>query len=151
METVLVVTFTLALATLYLTHGSVYDQRWYRTLRMSALTPPPVVFGIVWPILYVLIASAGILLFLAPQGKWRSRALLAYNVQLLLNFLWSWLFFKQHLVRFALLDNALMIVLTVFTMASARKCAPLAAKLLLPYILWISFAAYLGSVIVYQN
>jgi len=119
---------------------------WYQTIQKPSWNPPNWIFGPVWTTLYVLM---GISLFLV----WRSTAsqkgvaIILFSIQLVLNFFWSFIFFKQHQTGFAfaeILALWLMILLTIFAFGSINK---LAAWLLVPYISWVSFAAILNFTI----
>lgn len=127
--------------------GSVASRRaedFYGQLVQPAWAPPPAVFGPVWTVLYVLMAVAAWLVW-RQGGFARARtALTLYLVQLVVNALWSWLFFAWQMGAAALLDIALMWVLVVATMAAFWRHSRPAALLLLPYLAWISFAAMLN-------
>jgi len=119
---------------------------WYQTIQKPSWNPPNWIFGPVWTTLYVLM---GISLFLV----WRSTtfqkgvAIILFSIQLVLNFFWSFIFFKQHQIGFAfaeILALWLMILLTIFAFGRINK---LAAWLLVPYISWVSFAAILNFTI----
>lgn len=124
----------------FLSSGLTYDKDWYKGVKKSLLTPPDWVFPVVWTILYLMIAVAGIQLHRAPNSPARKLAVNLYNIQLLSNGLWSYLFFRKHLVFYALIDVAVM----VFTTAGCMWMAPNVRFWLLPYLLWISFASYLN-------
>lgn len=109
-----------------------------------ALTPPPVVFPIVWSILYVLMGIGAARIWLAPPSEDRSRSLTLYVVQLAFNFLWSILFFGLHRYGLALIWLAVLWLLILFMILSFRKVDPAAAWLQVPYLLWVTFAAYLN-------
>ena len=119
---------------------------WYQTIQKPSWNPPNGIFGPVWTTLYILM---GISLFLV----WRSSvsqkrtAIILFSLQLVLNFFWSFIFFKQHQIDFAfaeILALWLMILLTIFAFGRINK---LAAWLLVPYISWVSFAAILNFTI----
>ena len=119
---------------------------WYQTIQKPSWNPPNWIFGPVWTALYVLM---GISLYLV----WRSSAsqkrvaIILFTLQLVLNFFWSIIFFKQHQIGFAfaeILALWLMILLSIFAFGRINK---LAAWLLVPYISWVSFAAILNFTI----
>lgn len=119
---------------------------WYQTIQKPPWNPPNWIFGPVWTALYVLM---GISLFLV----WRSSAsqklvaIILFTVQLVLNFFWSFIFFKHHQIGLAfagILVLWLMILLTILAFVRVNK---LAAWLLVPYISWVSFAAILNFTI----
>lgn len=126
---------------------------WYADIAKSSLTPPSWVFGPVWTILFALM---GLALFLVWR-KWRAGAsaaragLFAFAVQMVFNVLWSYFFFGLANPLLALGDIVLLwlaILATIYTFAKVSKPA---AWLLAPYILWVSFAAYLNYTIVMLN
>ena len=116
---------------------------WYLGLVKSNLNPPGYVFGIVWPILYLLM---GITI-------WRTYSVIKnlFYVQLFLNAIWSWLFFSFHLPLIALLDIWLLIFINLKILLLISKEDKLAAFLFAPYIMWLFFASYLNLYIVINN
>jgi len=116
---------------------------WYEELVKSPLNPPGYVFGIVWPILYLLM---GIVAFLAAERIWK-----LFIIQLILNAAWSWIFFYYQLPIIALLDIALLILINVMIVMNLRASSKALAWLYLPYLLWLFFAAFLNISIVYLN
>jgi benzodiazapine receptor len=124
--------------------GSVRSGELYAALDKPAWAPPAGAFGPVWSALYVMIALAGVLLV-----QWRdqdarvSSALRLYIAQLALNALWPWLFFAWRLGGVALAEILLLWVVLVLTMLAFARIRPLAAALLVPYLLWVSYAAAL--------
>jgi tryptophan-rich sensory protein len=114
---------------------------WYAGLAKPAWTPPNSVFPIVWPILYVLIAISGWLVWLA--AGW-SAALLIWFLQLALNASWSWWMFGQHHIFAALVTIAgIWLAITAYVIA-AQRWSRAAAVLFLPYWAWVTFAAALN-------
>ncbi len=124
--------------------ASVQAPQFYAQLAQPSWSPPPGVFGPVWTLLYALMAVAAWLVWRAPASALRSRALALFCVQLVLNGLWSWLFFAWHLGAGALADIALLWLTVAATLAGFWRIRPLAGALLLPYLAWISFAAALN-------
>jgi tryptophan-rich sensory protein len=116
---------------------------WYLGLVKSNLNPPGYVFGIVWPVLYLLM---GITI-------WRTYSIIKnlFYVQLFLNAIWSWLFFSFHLPLIALLDIWLLIFINLKILLLILKEDKLAAFLFAPYIMWLFFASYLNLYIVINN
>ena len=118
---------------------------WFQTIEKPSWNPPNWVFAPVWTSLYILM---GISLFLIWKNKFdqqkKRTALILFAFQLLLNFLWSFIFFGQHQIGWALAD---IVVLWLALLATIFAFAPLnrtAAWLLVPYISWVSFAALLN-------
>lgn len=118
---------------------------WYRALAKPAWTPPTWVFAPVWTVLYVLIAVAAWLVWL--QRRRLDLPLVLWLGQLALNGAWSWLFFGLERPGLAALDIvALLAAILVTMMAFARVSRP-AALLLVPYALWVGYAAALNLAI----
>lgn len=124
----------------------------FASMNQPPLSPPGWLFPVVWTVLYVLMGIASYLVFTAsaPPEQKRS-ALTLYGVQLFFNFLWSIIFFslQQYLLAFFwLLALWLLIYLTLHEFLKINKTAGL---LLLPYLLWVSFAGYLNFAIFLLN
>lgn len=115
----------------------------YAYLPQSPLTPPPVVFSIVWSVLYILMGVSAALVYVAPPRGLKDQHLF-YAGTLLLNFLWPVLFFALGLRLAALITLLVMLALAIGTVVRYRPVSPLAAWLQLPYALWLCFAFYLN-------
>lgn len=111
-------------------------ESWYLGLERSSLNPPGYVFGIVWPLLYLLIAVAGWLLWSAEKNQQTQRAKLLFAVQMIFNWLWTPLFFGFHLTGVALICIALIILATAGIMLQMRQQKPVVALLLSPCCPW---------------
>ena len=120
---------------------------WYATLSKPALNPPSWIFGPVWTMLYVLIGVTGYIVW--RQGEYQ--ALNVYWAQLAVNALWTPLFFGLQNPLVALFDIVLLWILIVWTMVVFARVHKVAGVLLIPYLLWVSFATYLNAMIVYLN
>ena len=116
---------------------------WYLLLEKSDLNPPSYVFGIVWPILYILMMISA---FLSYQ-----KIFSIFIIQLFFNAAWSWLFFRFQMPLIALLDIYLLIALNIYILNLMYKENKLAFLLFIPYVFWISFASYLNLFIVINN
>tara|TARA_B110000008_G_scaffold247022_1_gene258263 strand:- start:27 stop:458 length:432 start_codon:yes stop_codon:yes gene_type:complete len=116
---------------------------WYMDLVKSPLNPPSYVFGIVWPILYVLMAFVS---FRSADKIWT-----LFIPQLILNAAWSWMFFFMHAPLLALINIAILIFLNQKILAILKNESKLLFWLYLPYVLWLSFAAFLNASIVFLN
>lgn len=116
---------------------------WYQGLIKSDLNPPGYVFGIVWPILYLLMGITA----------WRTFEIIKnlFYIQLFLNAIWSWLFFSFHLPLISLIDIWFLIYINIKIVFKVLKMDKLAGLLYTPYILWLLFASYLNLFIVMNN
>lgn len=108
------------------------------------LSPPGWVFSVVWSLLYILMGVGATGIFLAPEGRERSRGLNLFVLQLAVNFFWSLLFFNAKAYGFSLLWLMLLWGLVLLMILSFRKVDKKAAILQIPYLLWLTFAAYLN-------
>ena len=115
----------------------------YAYLPQSPLTPPPVVFSIVWSVLYILMGVSAALVYVAPPRGLKDQHLF-FGATLLLNFLWPVLFFALGLRLAALVTLLVMLALAIGAIVRYRPVSPLAAWLQLPYALWLCFAFYLN-------
>jgi benzodiazapine receptor len=116
----------------------------YAELSRPAWAPPASVFGPVWTVLYVLMAVAAWLVWREAGAAGRAGALVLYVFQLILNALWSVLFFGQHLGLLAFIDILVLLGLIVATGIAFWRVRKLSAALLAPYLLWVSFASALN-------
>ncbi|HZU65463.1 MAG TPA: TspO/MBR family protein [Novosphingobium sp.] len=124
--------------------GSGPASGWFMVLAKPGLYPPPVVFPLVWSLLYVLMALALAHVAMARSAPGRGAAIIAYGVQLVLNLAWSPVFFGLHRISWALgVIGALALVLAI-TVALFARVRPLAALLLAPYLAWVLFAGLLN-------
>lgn len=115
----------------------------YQQLARPDWAPPGWLFGPVWSVLYALMGVAAWLVWRARGFAGARSALLLFVVQLGANALWSWLFFAWHQGALACAEILLLWLLIVATLVSFWRIRPLAGALLLPYMLWVSFAAVL--------
>ncbi|NCT40095.1 MAG: tryptophan-rich sensory protein [Alphaproteobacteria bacterium] len=120
---------------------------WYRTLEKAPLNPPDLAFPIVWTTLYVLLALAGWLVWTKRNDDGFALAFRLYWVQMLLNWGWSFVFFAAHLVVIGFFwIVALDLAMIAFIIVAWNK-SRIAALLVLPTVIWGSFAAYLNVMI----
>lgn len=144
---------------------------WYRTLEKPVFTPPDWAFPVVWPTLFLLMAIAAWLVYRqqGPKGAsfWsggasyegmflrrspsRALALGMYLAQLVLNTLWSFLFFAMEHPGLALFEIVLLLVFIVFTTLLFYRIRPLAGYLMIPYVIWVSYATILNAAIWWLN
>jgi len=120
---------------------------WYASLRKPSWRPPDWLFGPVWAVLYVMIAVSGWLVW--RDAGWPAAALPLglYAVQLVLNGLWSAIFFGFRRLGLALAEMALLWLAIVATMTAFHPINATAAWLLAPYLLWVSFAFVLNHAV----
>ena len=126
-----------------LSSSNTADDLWYQGLIKSDLNPPGYVFGIVWPILYLLMS-------ISAYRNFDSIARLFF-IQLFFNTIWSWLFFFYQLPFIALLNIWLLIFLNINILMVLAKRDKLSTVLYLPYVIWLLFASYLNLFIVINN
>tara|TARA_A100000164_G_scaffold140092_1_gene124487 strand:+ start:69 stop:509 length:441 start_codon:yes stop_codon:yes gene_type:complete len=116
---------------------------WYVSLVKSDLNPPGYIFGIIWPILYLMMAISAFRTFYFVKKS--------FFIQLFFNAIWSWLFFVFQMPLLALINIWLLILLNVRIAFVMFKEDKLSAYLYLPYVLWLIFASYLNLYIVFNN
>jgi tryptophan-rich sensory protein len=118
---------------------------WYATLQKPSFNPPNYLFGPVWTILYILMAIALWLIWKsdAPEAL-KNKAMLLFGIQLILNFFWSIIFFSLHQLGFALAEITAMWIFILLSILAFYPISRTAAFLLIPYLLWVSFASVLN-------
>lgn len=121
------------------------------TILQPPLSPPSWVFPIVWGILYGLLGFGAARIYLSSPSQARSRGLNLYITQLVVNFFWSLIFFNAQAFGFAFLWLLLLWGLVLWMILVFYRIDPLAAKLQIPYFLWLTFAAYLNLGVWYLN
>jgi benzodiazapine receptor len=124
--------------------ASVRAASFYAQLSQPGWAPPSSIFGPVWTLLYALMGIAAWLVWRADGLRANRSALGVFLVQLVVNALWSWLFFAWHHGALAFADIVLLWLLIIATLVSFWRVRPLAGVLLVPYLLWVSFAAALN-------
>jgi tryptophan-rich sensory protein len=117
---------------------------WYAGLTRPSWNPPNWIFGPVWTVLYLLMAVSGWLVWRTAGFRGATGALACFAVQLLLNAAWSWLFFGLHRPGLAFAEIVVLWLAILATLLLFWKVRPLAGALLVPYLLWVSFAAVLN-------
>ena len=117
----------------------------YRTAVIKpSFSPPGILFPVVWTILYALMGIGAARIYLSPASNGRSRALGIFLLQLIFNFFWSIIFFNLQNFGLALLWLLTLWLLILWMIHVFYKIHPLSAWLQLPYLLWVTFAAYLN-------
>lgn len=124
---------------------------WYAGLNKPDWNPPAWLFGPVWTVLYLMMGTAAWLVW--REGGWKSRrwSLGLFLVQLFLNAIWTPVFFAMHQIGMALVDITLLWLLLGATLIAFWRVNRLAAILLVPYLAWVSFAAFLNFTILQMN
>ncbi len=117
---------------------------WYQELAKPSWNPPSWVFGPVWTVLYVLMAVAGWLVWRERAASGRGLALGLFGVQLALNGAWSWFFFAWRMPGAAFAELVLLWAAVVATTAAFWRVRRVAGALLVPYLLWTTFAGVLN-------
>jgi translocator protein len=124
---------------------------WYPTLNKPWFNPPNWIFAPVWTLLYILMGVALYFIWRMPSSPKRNAAMFIFFAQLLLNFLWSFIFFYFHAIAAALADiillwTAIFIMILLFSRLKAS-----ATWLMIPYLCWVSFAMVLNISILQLN
>jgi tryptophan-rich sensory protein len=127
----------------FLTRNS--TELYQNTILQPPLSPPALVFPVVWALLYALMGISAAMVSLSSPSEQRRSSLALYVLQLTVNFFWSILFFRLRAFGGALIWLIVLWVLILWLILSFRKVSPLAAKLQIPYLLWVTFAGYLNA------
>lgn len=146
---------SLALPAIAATAGGTATARsvddWYRTLRKPSFNPPSSVFGPVWTVLYLMMGIADFIADTEGSGQEREHARRVYRIQLGLNALWSVLFFGLRAPGFALVEIIGLWTSILLTIRAFWPISRVAALLLVPYLLWTTFATALNAAIWWKN
>jgi translocator protein len=123
--------------------NSGYGNRWFALLRKPDVMPPAITFPIAWTVFYIMMGLALALVITARGARLRGLAIALFLIQLALNLAWSPIFFGAHQV-----DLALLVLIVLFLAAAGASVLfslirPVAGALMIPYLLWLLFAAYL--------
>ncbi len=120
---------------------------WYAGLVKPALNPPSWVFGPVWTALYALMGIAAFLIWKNQTATSKNMAYRFFFIQLILNVVWSIIFFYHHNIGGAFIEIIFLWLAIIATIIAFAKISKPAAWLLVPYLLWVSFAMYLNYAI----
>ncbi|MGL5646424.1 MAG: TspO/MBR family protein [Clostridium sp.] len=123
----------------------------YLDLVKPPLSPPGWVFGVVWPILYLLMGIASYRVYMKERKKTGRNSIFIYGIQLILNFLWSIIFFGLKLYGVAFLELIVLLIFIIITFIKFYKTDKVAGFMILPYLLWTIFAGYLNFGVWYLN
>jgi len=124
--------------------GSAGDNPWFMALAKPAIYPPPITFGIVWSILYVMMGLAFAMVCAAWGARWRPYAVVAFVIQFALNLAWSPVFFAMHDIALAMAVLVALVLALGVTVWLFFKVRRLAGWLLVPYLAWVLFASVLN-------
>jgi tryptophan-rich sensory protein len=142
-----------ALAAMGLTFGTAFVgsrfpvDDWYAGLTKPAWNPPNWLFAPVWTALYLLMAIAAWLVWRESGFSGAAVPLAVFVLQLILNAGWSWIFFGRHEIRLALIEIVILWLAILWTVLAFWRVSPVAGALLVPYLLWVSFASVLNYAI----
>lgn len=131
--------------------NSGYGNGWFDALQKPSFMPPGAAFGIVWPILYACLGIAVAMIHALPASDGKRRALILFYAQLVLNFLWSPVFFALHDMRTALVIIIVMIALAAGAAGQFFRLRAAAGYLMIPYLAWLVFATTLNTAILNLN
>ncbi len=124
---------------------------WYFSLTKPSWQPPDWLFGPVWTTIYILTGIAGVRAWRRGDPRQRRLFLYALGLNIVLNILWSVLFFTMKRPDWALVEVVPLWLSVLLLIWVVRPCSTLSAVLLLPYLVWVGFAAYLNWTIVQLN
>jgi benzodiazapine receptor len=127
--------------------NSGYGNAWFAALQKPFFMPPGWVFGLVWPILYLLMGVALALALALTPSKARRQALVLFFLQLALNLAWSPIFFAAHDIGLAKIVIFIMAAIAATAAGKFMRLRRTAGLLLIPYLAWLIFAATLNSTI----
>ena len=126
-------------------------QGWYMTLQKAPFNPPAWVFGPAWTTLYFLMALSLFLILQKKLKKQKNFLIILFSAQLFLNFSWSVIFFGMHLPQAAFIEIIFLWISIALLIIDFWKFSKPAAILLMPYLLWVSFASTLNLFVALLN
>lgn len=125
---------------------------WYASLQKPSYNPPSWIFGVVWTILYILMGISAFLVWKQGIDKRPVKiVLIFFLLQLFLNGLWTPIFFKYHLIGIAFIEIIILWIFVIITIFKLWRISKASAILLLPYLMWLSFAIILNGSFWYLN
>jgi tryptophan-rich sensory protein len=127
--------------------GSGYGNAWFDALAKPFFMPPGRAFGVVWPILYVLLGLSLALILSEPPSDARRKALVLFYIQLALNYAWTPVFFAAHEIQVALVIVVMMTGAAAMAAGQFFRVRALAGALMVPYLAWLCFAAALNAAV----
>lgn len=120
---------------------------WYSTLNKPSFNPPNYLFGPVWSVLYILMGIGLYLILQTPKSAMRTKSIMLFAVQLILNLSWSFIFFNAQSPFAALIIIGILWIAILMMMIYFHTLSPIASYLQIPYLLWVSFASVLNAAI----
>jgi tryptophan-rich sensory protein len=145
---VLILSVLAVIATAFIGSRFTKIDLWYESVKPS-ITPPNIVFPIVWTTLFILIAISMYLAISNSNKKTRNKIIILFAINLILNVLWSLLFFTMHNPIIAFIDLVLLWLSIIAIMVVSWKISKKASWLLLPYLLWVTFAGILNYLVAF--
>lgn len=121
-----------------------FNSEWYNSLIRPPYSPPSEVFTPAWIFLYITIFSA-LIIFITAKSNNKTLGYICFTLQIILNFLWSPVFFGMQNIGLALFVIILLDIFTVLTARKFYKASKIAGLILIPYILWLLYATYLNA------
>lgn len=117
----------------------------YKKYNLPLLAPPGFIFPIVWTILFILMGISAYIIFTSDaESREKTNALFLYGLQLVLNFFWSIIFFNMDMLFFSFIWIIFLWITVFFMFISFKNINKLAGYLQIPYLVWLTFAAYLN-------
>jgi translocator protein len=125
---------------------------WYESLRFPSLRPPNWAFGPAWTVIFLLVASSGVMAWeRAPEGSSRPWLISLFAVNAVLNVMWSALFFKLRRPDWAMLELVVFWLSILAILVFISTISGLAAAIFAPYLVWVTFAGWLNLRVVQLN
>lgn len=127
------------------------NMEWYYSITKSSLTPPSFVFSLTWIVLYVILALMGKFLWDNRKEHKIKLILTLFVIQLILNWTWTPIFFSMHLTGLAAIIIIIIAIIIIYIIVKSWSDYSVLAYAMIPYFLWLTFAAYLNLVIWYEE
>ena len=131
--------------------NNIYNENWYKDLKKAPWNPPNHWFGIVWSILYALMAISFFIVWNNKKCFPYCTPLTLFLIQLFFNLIWTPIFFRLRMPKLALLDLIIIIAISSWTTYKFYKISKIAGIILLPYLAWLCVALSLNTYIVLYN
>lgn len=123
----------------------------YKNINKPELSPPPIIFPIVWTILFLFMGISAYLIYISKSENNKQSALITYALQLIINFIWPILFFNNQLYLFAFIWLIILWFVVLRMITLFYKISKIAGALQIPYICWLTFAGYLNIMVYLLN